>query len=77
MGSERIDPLFFGPPERRLFGCHHAPLDGANAKLGVVIAAPLGHEYSRSHRALRQLAGLVATNGMRALRFFVAADRIH
>lgn len=69
MAAERIDPLFFGSAERRLFGCHHGPLEAASAKLGLVIAAPPGHEYSRSHRALRQLAGLVAANGMRALRF--------
>ncbi len=69
MGGERIDPLFFGSAERRLFGCHHGPIEAATAKLGLVIAAPLGHEYSRSHRALRQLAELVASNGMRALRF--------
>ena len=69
MGGERIDPLFFGSAERRLFGCHHGPPEAAHAKLGLVIAPPPGHEYSRSHRALRQLAGLVAANGMRALRF--------
>src|SRR5204862_6570710 len=62
-------PLFFGTPERRLYGCHHGPSAGAAAKLGLVIAPAIGHEYSRAHRALRQLAQLVADARMRALRF--------
>src|SRR5690349_16838476 len=69
MGSERIDPLFFGAEDRRLFGCHHGPADGATARLGLLIAPPLGHEYARSHRALRQLAAACAAEGLRALRF--------
>lgn len=69
MASERIDPLFFGPKERLLFGCHHAPSAGGGAKLGVVIAPPVGHEYLRAHRALAQLAGGCASAGLRALRF--------
>jgi len=69
MGSERIHPLFFGPQDQRLFGCHHAPAEGPAANLGLVIAPALGHEYSRSHRALRQLAASCASSGMRALRF--------
>lgn len=73
MGSERIDPLFFGAKDRRLFGCHHSPSEGQAAKLGVVIAPALGHEYSRAHRALRQLAASCASQGMRALRFDFSA----
>ncbi|HTF90690.1 MAG TPA: hypothetical protein VK843_19885 [Planctomycetota bacterium] len=69
MASERIDPLFFGIKDRRLFGCHHAPSQGPAPKLGVVIAPAVGHEYSRAHRALRQLAGSCAVAGLRALRF--------
>src|SRR5688572_1872484 len=73
MGSERIDPLFFGAKDRRLFGCHHAPAGGGLPRLGVVIAPPVGHEYSRAHRALRQLAGACASGGLRALRFDFSA----
>jgi hypothetical protein len=68
MSSERIDPLFFGASECRLFGCHHGPAQGS-ARCGVLIAAPLGHEYVRAHRALAQLASLCAAGGLRALRF--------
>lgn len=68
MPGERIDPLYFGAQERRLFGCHHGPAQGGS-QLGVAIAPPLGHEYSRAHRALVQLASLCAAGGMRALRF--------
>ncbi|MBK8179845.1 MAG: hypothetical protein IPK67_13375 [Planctomycetes bacterium] len=67
--SERIDPLFFGPRERPLFGCHHGPASGAPSALGVVLAPPLGHEHARAHRALRRLAQRLAEQGMRALRF--------
>ena len=44
MGAARIDPLFFGPPQRRLYGCHHAPAEGA-ARHGVLLVQPLAHEY--------------------------------
>jgi hypothetical protein len=73
MGSERIDPLFFGTQERRLYGCHHGPAEGGSSKLGLVIAPALGHEYSRAHRALRQLASTCASGGLRALRFDFSA----
>ncbi|MEO6708682.1 MAG: hypothetical protein ABI054_09765 [Planctomycetota bacterium] len=73
MASERIEPLFFGSKDRRLFGCHHAPSQGPTPKLGVVIAPALGHEYSRAHRAQRQLAGSCAAAGLRALRFDFSA----
>lgn len=69
MTGERLDPLFFGDPRRRLYGCHHGPLAGTQRDLGVVIAPPFGHEYIRSHRALRQLASRLAQERFRALRF--------
>lgn len=65
---ERLDPLFIGPPTRRLFACHHAPSNGA-AVAGTVIAPAVGHEYQRGHRALRCLAEALAASGQRALRF--------
>ncbi len=69
MAEERIDPLFFGSAEHRLFGCHHSLQGSPSGGLGVVIAPAVGHEYSRAHRALRQLARMIANGGMRALRF--------
>ncbi len=62
-----VEPLYFGPPERPLFGCFHvAPVP---KNLGVVICQPTGHEYVRCHRAFRQFAGRLAMSGVHCLRF--------
>ncbi|HEX8172039.1 MAG TPA: alpha/beta fold hydrolase [Thermoanaerobaculia bacterium] len=62
-------PLYFGPPERSLFGWYHAPADVPRSDLAIVICAPLGHEYVNSHRAMRHLADKLARAGVPALRF--------
>lgn len=60
---------YFGPPGRRLFGAYHAPEGTPAAGPGVVICQPHGHEYLRTHRALRNLAVLLARQGVPVLRF--------
>lgn len=60
--------FFFGRSEAPLFGVYHAPAGRAPAG-GVVLCAPFGQEYMRSHRACRQLAGQLSERGLNVLRF--------
>lgn len=62
-------PGYFGPPERRLFGCHH-PAQGADVHdLVVVLCYPLSQEYTYSHRAYVNLANRLAQAGLNTGRF--------
>jgi alpha-beta hydrolase superfamily lysophospholipase len=61
-------PVWFGPIDRPLFGWFHHPNDG-RARAGVVICAPVAHEYLQVHYALRLLAERLEALGMCVLRF--------
>ena len=61
-------PLYFGPPNRPLFGAYHSP-EAAARGTGVVLCNPFGHEELHGHRALRHLAERLASAGFAALRF--------
>lgn len=63
-----MNPFFFGHSKRPLFGIHHAP-KGAARPAGAVLCPPIGQEYMRTHRALRQLAMQLNRSGQHALRF--------
>lgn len=63
-----MNPFFFGRSERPLYGCYHAPKADMRAA-GAVICPPIGQEYMRTHRALRQLALQLNKGGAHALRF--------
>lgn len=63
------EDFFFGRAHCPLFGVYHAPLSAADRDLGIVICAPLGREYTKTHRALRQLALRLARLGFHVLRF--------
>ena len=65
---EQIEPLFFAGSAGALYGCHHLP-DGSATDRAALLCAPLGHEYARCHRALRQLAAQLARRGFHVLRF--------
>ncbi len=62
-------PLYFDSGSHRLFGWYHAPAVVAPTGLGVLLCAPLGHEYISSHRSLRHLADRLAAAGVPVLRF--------
>ena len=64
-----MEPLFFGPPDRRLFGVYHPadPLRPLHA--GAVICGPIGPEYYRTYRVLSVLAESLASQGIDVLRF--------
>jgi alpha-beta hydrolase superfamily lysophospholipase len=64
-----MEPFYFGTGEKRLFGIHHAPANGARRRQAVVLCYPMGHEYFRVHRTFRQLSARLAEAGFHALRF--------
>jgi alpha-beta hydrolase superfamily lysophospholipase len=61
-------PVYFGAPERALFGLYHPP-EGPARDAGVVWCPPIGAERAKSHRALRHLAERLAAAGFAVLRF--------
>lgn len=63
-----MEPLFFGPATRQLFGAYEAP-QGSSRDAGVLVCNAGVHEYTRAHFAVRRLAGLVARQGYHVLRF--------
>jgi alpha/beta superfamily hydrolase len=64
-----MQPLFFGPPDRRLFGIFHPPPREAVQDCGVVFCQPLAHEFYNAHRSSGQLSSALAAGGLAVLRF--------
>jgi pimeloyl-ACP methyl ester carboxylesterase len=63
-----VEPFYFGPAGRELFGIYHPPV-GTPREEGVVICPPLFAEYLRCHTCLKRLAAALAASGVHALRF--------
>ncbi len=63
-----MEPLFYGPATRQLFGAYEAP-QGSERDAGVLVCNAGVHEYTRAHFAVRRLAGLIARQGYHVLRF--------
>lgn len=67
VACDAVELFHFGP-EKSLYGAlHGAP--ASSARRAVLICAPLGHEYLRSHFVLQRLARKLATKGVPVLRF--------
>jgi uncharacterized protein len=64
-----MEPFYFGPESRELFGIYHPPATRADRDTGVVLCNPFGREYLYSHRALRHLAQRLAERSFHVLRF--------
>lgn len=64
-----VEPFYFGPDDRRLFGWLHRPGVKARTNTGLVICQPFGYEAICSHRGARALAEAAAAIGVAALRF--------
>lgn len=65
-----MQPFYFGPPHRRLFGAYHPPEPGApRRRESVLLCSPFGQEAVRAHRLLRVLADRLARDGFPVLRF--------
>lgn len=67
MREPLLEPGFFGPGGRRLFGVRHLPRGAARAAL--LMCPPLLHEHMRSYRFFSQLASHLAGAGLACLRF--------
>jgi len=61
--------IFFGSPTEPLFGLSYAPGGDTIRQHGVVLCAPIGWEYMRTHWALRRVARALADDGFHVLRF--------
>ncbi len=68
MGGHDSDAFYFGPGEQQLFGIHHPPT-GSDCQVLTVICPPLFSEFTRTHRALRELAISIAERGHHVFRF--------
>ncbi|HEX7793218.1 MAG TPA: alpha/beta hydrolase [Vicinamibacterales bacterium] len=64
-----LQPHFFGAIDAPLFGCYHAPSSRQQARQGVLLCHPLGHEYMACYRTIRQAAVRLAQAGAGVLRF--------
>jgi pimeloyl-ACP methyl ester carboxylesterase len=64
-----MHPFQFGSSKNPIFGMYHAPTTSKPSAAGVVICQPLGHEYIRAHRTLRNLAVRLSASGLHVLRF--------
>lgn len=64
-----MNPIYFGTSAEPLFGVYHPSRAKGPATLGVVLCAPWGQEYMRTHRAYRQLATQLTRAGVHVFRF--------
>jgi pimeloyl-ACP methyl ester carboxylesterase len=61
--------MYFGPSQKSLFGVYHPPAGSPHRSSAVLLCYPIGHEYIRTHRALRNLAVQLSAAGFHVLRF--------
>ena len=64
-----LEPFYFGPSEKPLWGCYHEPDTETRRDCAIIVCYPMGHEYIQFHRACRQLALLLCNEGYPVLRF--------
>lgn len=64
-----LQPLYFGPPHRTLFGIRHVPAEGVPVAAAMTVAPPLLQEGISTQRALWQLCEQLSVAGITSLRF--------
>jgi pimeloyl-ACP methyl ester carboxylesterase len=64
-----VNPFFFGPSGRPLFGVFTHGKGGERPPWSVLLCYPAGAEYMRAHRAFRQLNTMLNRAGANVLRF--------
>ena len=62
-------PMYFGTGDETLFAWHHHAPRAIARDCVAVLCAPIGPEYTRSHRTLRHFADRLAEAGVPAVRF--------
>ena len=63
------EPVYFGAPERPMFGFYHPPAGSRLRGTGVLLCNPLGDDLIRAHRPFRHLAEELSAAGFPVLRF--------
>ena len=66
--EQMLQPRYFGPHARRLFGVYH-PAATAQVRASVLMCPPLLHEHFRSYRFFSQVASELASGGVPCFRF--------
>jgi alpha-beta hydrolase superfamily lysophospholipase len=66
---ERVQPLYFGSGDYRVFGWLHRISGESPAPMGLVICKPFGFEAMSAHLSVRAFAEAAAEIGIPALRF--------
>jgi pimeloyl-ACP methyl ester carboxylesterase len=64
-----MNPLYFGPSKRPLFGIYYPPARQPGRNRGVVLCNPFGDEAIKAHRAYLALAQRLAAERFHVLRF--------
>ena len=66
----QIEPAYIPRGNERIFGVHYRPQSNIKSQShAILFCPPLGHEYSRSHRNLQQLALHLGQAGFDSFRF--------
>ncbi len=65
--AQPIEPFYFGPQDRQLFGFYHLSTSGSPH--GVILCHPHAHEYIRCFRAIRELSKRLVNAGCHVLTF--------
>jgi pimeloyl-ACP methyl ester carboxylesterase len=68
-GHGPMTPFHFGSADAPLFGVYSAPDAAAARQAAVLLCAPIGLEYMRTHYAIRVVASQLAKMGLHVLRF--------
>jgi alpha-beta hydrolase superfamily lysophospholipase len=64
-----MTPFHFGPAQAQLFGVYTPPRASVAREEGILLCAPIGLEYMRTHYAVKLLAMQLAASGFHVLRF--------
>src|SRR2546425_484739 len=62
-------PIYIPSGDTTIFGWLHHAASVPRKNCVAIICAPMGYEYTHSHRSLRHLADHLARSGIAALRF--------
>jgi len=63
------ETLHFGPSSNPLLGIYHPASGQHQTEQAVLLCPSIGHEYIRSHWAMKRLANQLAKSGLPVLRF--------
>jgi exosortase A-associated hydrolase 2 len=68
-GRRTMTPFYFGPDKAPLFGLYSPPDAAVARQAAVLMCAPIGTEYMRTHYAIRLVGSQLAKAGFHVLRF--------